>query len=202
MTNPPLAFVRVRPRVYSTKFCEVPWALQTRLSCGEGFRKCIEEYKPDLVVSLHPLCQNLPMTVLKTLHREGELPRVPFATVCTDLGGAHLSWFRKETDAVFVPSDAVRKVAERRGVPKSKIRQYGLPVRSDFWRASDPNARASDTPATIPARAHIEGVGARVEVGGGTAAERATGAPPPRVVFGRADDPISRRALARGVQRT
>ena len=63
-------------------------------------------------------------------------------------------------------------------------------------RRGDANARASETPATIPARAHIEGVGARVEVGGGTAAERATGAPPPRVVFGRADDPIiSRRAL-------
>ena len=132
----------------STKFCETPWALQTRLSCGEGFRKCIGEYQPDLVVSLHPLCQNLPLQVLKTLHKEGELPRVPFATVCTDLGGAHLSWFKKETDLVFIPSNAVRKVALRRGIKPSKIRQYGLPVRSDFWRASDPSARPSEAQYT------------------------------------------------------
>jgi len=118
------------------------------LSCGEGFRKCIGEYQPDLVVSLHPLCQNLPLQVLKTLHKEGELPRVPFATVCTDLGGAHLSWFKKETDLVFIPSNAVRKVALRRGIKPSKIRQYGLPVRSDFWRASDPSARPSEAQYT------------------------------------------------------
>ena len=53
---------------------------------------------------------------------------MPFATVCTDLGGAHPSWFVKGVDACFVPSDAVHRIAERRGVDASKIRQHGLPV--------------------------------------------------------------------------
>ena len=31
--------------------------------CGAGFKRCIGAYDPDMVVSLHPLCQNLPLKV-------------------------------------------------------------------------------------------------------------------------------------------
>lgn len=127
---------------------EPVWALETRLRCGANFKKCIGEYSPDLVVSLHPLCQHLPLTVMNSLAKErGEAKRVPFATVCTDLGGAHPAWFVKQADLVVVPSDAVRRVAERRGVEQSRLRQYGLPVRRDFWRASESGARRREASA-------------------------------------------------------
>jgi len=124
---------------------EVPWALETRVRCGARFKQCIDEYRPDLVVSLHPLCQHLPIKVIDTLTKEGKLDQPPFATVCTDLGGAHPNWFLKQADACFVPSDAVHKVASRRGVDESRIRQYGLPVRRDFWKATS-------SPRTVSAK--------------------------------------------------
>lgn len=108
-------------------FCEVPWLLETRVRNGALFRQCMLDYSPDMVVSLHPLTQHLPLHVIGRLDKEGALERPSFATVCTDLGGAHPSWFVKEVDVCFVPSDAVRRVAERRGLATTQIRQHGLP---------------------------------------------------------------------------
>lgn len=53
----------------------------------------------------------------------GGTRKVPFATVVTDLGGAHPWWFHPKVDACFVPSDAVRRLAERRGLKGEQIRQ-------------------------------------------------------------------------------
>lgn len=122
---------------------EVPWAIETRVRCGRKFRRYIQDYDPDMVVSLHPLCQHLPLTILKRQERETGR-RIPFATVCTDLGGAHPGWFHRDADACYVPSDAVRAVAKSRGVVEGKIRQFGLPLRADFWRASAAHAKPSD----------------------------------------------------------
>lgn len=105
-----------------------------------------------MVVSLHPLCQNLPLQTLRTLKRKGKLGDVPFATVCTDLGSAHPSWFRKELDAVFVPTDAVRRVALKRGVPPSRVLQHGLPVREEFWHLGKHAGGASDRGGRQPRR--------------------------------------------------
>lgn len=36
----------------------------SRVRCGSAFRKCIDEVDPDLVVSVHPLTQHIPLRVL------------------------------------------------------------------------------------------------------------------------------------------
>jgi 1,2-diacylglycerol 3-beta-galactosyltransferase len=59
-------------------------------------------------------------------------------TVVTDLGGAHPTWFHKEVDLCFVPSDPVRKIALDMGLKNDQIRQHGLPIRPGFWK---PDAR-------------------------------------------------------------
>lgn len=123
---------------HTSPLYEHPWALITRLTCGASFKRCIGEYDPDLVISLHPLCQHLPLHLTRRFHSG-----VPFATVCTDLASAHGSWFVKGLDACFVASDEVRHIAERRGVDSTIIRQHGLPVREDFWQASKGKAKAS-----------------------------------------------------------
>lgn len=58
--------------------------------CHKRFRKMLEEYKPDLVVSVHPLCQEVPIRVMKKMGRG--VRKIPFVTVVTDLGGAHPTW--------------------------------------------------------------------------------------------------------------
>ena len=123
---------------FASPFFEHGWALETRLRCGGKFRKCIESYDPDLVVSLHPLTQHLPLTVLDRMGKKRGHKRrtVPFATVVTDLGSAHPAWFHHRVDACFVPTEGLERHAVRRGVAAKKIKVHGLPVRRAFWQAS------------------------------------------------------------------
>ena len=60
-----------RVSYYGSQLFELPWIADTRLRSGSGFKRCIGEYKPDLVVSLHSLCQNLPLQALRTLRAKG-----------------------------------------------------------------------------------------------------------------------------------
>lgn len=107
-----------------------------RLRCASAFRKCIEDHQPDLVVSLHPLTQALPLHAMERMSHGKR--KTPFATVVTDLGSAHPWWFDRRADVCFLPSDAVRRVAVRRGLQPEQIRQYGLPVRPSFWQVPRP----------------------------------------------------------------
>jgi 1,2-diacylglycerol 3-beta-galactosyltransferase len=99
----------------------------------ERVKQAFLMYRPDLIVSVHPLCQTLPLRILKDM---GIRERIPFVTVVTDLGSAHPLWFHKDVDICFVPTDRVRDIARRCGVSINKIRQYGLPVRPAFWKES------------------------------------------------------------------
>jgi 1,2-diacylglycerol 3-beta-galactosyltransferase len=113
-----------------------------------------------MVVSVHPLCQDLPLKILTSLDTGGasrkEGRETPFVTVVTDLGGAHPSWFNSGVDRCFVPSDVLRNAALDRNVEASKIVQYGLPIRRGFWRFG------SDS--DIPGGAIVERTNARAEM--------------------------------------
>ena len=83
-----------------------------------GFETCIREYNPDVVVSMHPLCQAVPIKVLRAMHRrqlEGSAPsaqyiprKIPFVTVVTDLATPHPFWLHPRTDLCFVPSESFK----------------------------------------------------------------------------------------------
>ncbi|KAL3806840.1 hypothetical protein ACHAXA_008228 [Cyclostephanos tholiformis] len=122
------------------------------LICFGPFKECMTRVDPnnvvsspggggkraDMVVSVHPLCQDLPLKILTSLDTDGASRKVgrttPFVTVVTDLGGAHPSWFNRGVDRCFVPSDVLKNAALDRNVDESKIVQYGLPIRRGFWR--------------------------------------------------------------------
>lgn len=105
----------------------------TNLVGNRNFRNALADFDPHVVVSAHPLTQHIPLRVLRTLDR-----KIPFVTVCTDLGGAHPTWFHPDADMTFVPTDLVRDIAMRCGVPPSRLRQYGLAVRPAFWHEDRP----------------------------------------------------------------
>ena len=59
-------------------------------SCRNRFQKAIEKSDPDMVVSVHPLCQHIPIPIVKKLNKvraKENLSPIPFVTVVTDLGG-------------------------------------------------------------------------------------------------------------------
>jgi 1,2-diacylglycerol 3-beta-galactosyltransferase len=112
--------------------------------CFDSFSKCLErpsgttKKRADMVVSVHPLCQDVPLKILSSLDSNGltrapEARKTPFVTVVTDLGGAHPTWFNKGVDKCFVPSDALYQCARDRNVQRDQIVQYGLPIRRGFW---------------------------------------------------------------------
>mmetsp|Transcript_11922 Transcript_11922/g.22062 ORF Transcript_11922/g.22062 Transcript_11922/m.22062 type:complete len:496 (-) Transcript_11922:200-1687(-) len=117
------------------------------LTCFDAFKECLtrdpmnkdsHDKRADMVVSVHPLCQDLPLKILNSLDTNGatrkEGRKTPFVTVVTDLGGAHPTWFNDGVDKCFVPSDVLKNAALDRSVKENKIVQYGLPIRRGFWR--------------------------------------------------------------------
>lgn len=125
--------------------------LFTTIVCYTEFRRLLAESpKPDLVVSVHPLLQATPLRALAEL--DGGTRTTPFVTVVTDLGSASAQWFDKRVDKCYVPSDALRSLAQRRELAAQQIVQYGLPIRRGFWKGSSGAGGGSERDAT---RSHL-----------------------------------------------
>ena len=90
------------------------------------------EYKPDIIISVHPLMQHIPLWVLKW---QGLEKKVIFVTVITDLSTCHPTWFHPWVDRCYCSSKEVADKALQEGLQESQIRIYGLPIRPSFARA-------------------------------------------------------------------
>jgi 1,2-diacylglycerol 3-beta-galactosyltransferase len=75
-----------------------------QLFCYDSFQQCLRRPQPttgrraDLVVSVHPLTNSLPLQILRQLdaadgRHHHQKTTTPFCTVVTDLGSAHPTWF-------------------------------------------------------------------------------------------------------------
>jgi len=130
------------------KFPITRWLQQrtANFRCLRAFRYAILRDDPDLIISVHPLCQHITLKCLRRLARRYKR-RIPFVTVVTDLGAAHPLWFHPEADRVFVPSQNVRQIAIRCGVRRPAIHMHGLPLRRAFW--------TQDLPPQIDVRARL-----------------------------------------------
>jgi 1,2-diacylglycerol 3-beta-galactosyltransferase len=103
----------------------------------DNFERVIQKADPDVVVSVHPLCQHIPLPIVKKMNEKRASSRLPisFLTVVTDLGGAHSTWFDKRCDFCFIPSKAVYEIARRNKISPNKLVMHGLPIRPAFWKA-------------------------------------------------------------------
>ncbi|XP_065851334.1 monogalactosyldiacylglycerol synthase 2, chloroplastic [Euphorbia lathyris] len=90
------------------------------------------EYKPDIIISVHPMMQHIPLLVLKW---QGLQKKVVFVTVITDLNSCHPTWFHPGVNRCYCPSNEVAKRALLDGLEESQVRVFGLPIRPSFARA-------------------------------------------------------------------
>ncbi|KAM7508266.1 hypothetical protein LguiA_018719 [Lonicera macranthoides] len=90
------------------------------------------EYKPDIIISVHPLMQHIPLWVLKW---QGLHKKVIFVTVITDLNTCHPTWFHPGVNRCYCPSEEVAKRALLDGLKEFQVRVFGLPIRPSFCRA-------------------------------------------------------------------
>ncbi|KAH6779284.1 monogalactosyldiacylglycerol synthase type C [Perilla frutescens var. hirtella] len=90
------------------------------------------EYKPDIIISVHPLMQHIPLWVLKWQNLQ---KKVIFVTVITDLNTCHRTWFHPSVNRLYCPSEEVAKRALLDGIQESQTRVFGLPIRPSFVQA-------------------------------------------------------------------
>ncbi|KAI3422810.1 USP domain-containing protein [Psidium guajava] len=90
------------------------------------------EYKPDIIISVHPLMQHIPLWILKWQNLQ---KKVIFVTVITDLNTCHRTWFHPAVNRCYCPSQEVAKRALLDGLTESQTRVFGLPIRPSFARA-------------------------------------------------------------------
>ncbi|KAF7154007.1 hypothetical protein RHSIM_Rhsim01G0057900 [Rhododendron simsii] len=90
------------------------------------------EYKPDIIISVHPLMQHIPLWVLKW---QGLQKKVIFVTVITDLNTCHRTWFNPGVNRCYCPSEEVAKRALLDDLEESQTRVFGLPIRPSFCRS-------------------------------------------------------------------
>ncbi|RYR05924.1 hypothetical protein Ahy_B06g085747 isoform B [Arachis hypogaea] len=93
------------------------------------------KYKPDIIISVHPLMQHVPLRILRA---KGLLEKIVFTTVVTDLSTCHPTWFHKLVTRCYCPTTDVAKRAQKAGLQPSQIKIYGLPVRPSFVKPVRP----------------------------------------------------------------
>lgn len=106
--------------------------MHIKLAEEPKIREKIKRYNPDVVVSVHPLMNSVPLISCRKIAEETGKP-LPFFTVVTDLGSGHALWFANQAEKIFVASEQIKAIAKLRGkVPDEKFVDFGLPIRHDF----------------------------------------------------------------------
>jgi 1,2-diacylglycerol 3-beta-galactosyltransferase len=93
-----------------------------------GLAAVVDTLQPALVVSFHPLLNHVAARALHSLPG----PRIPLATVVTDLVDVHAAWTCANVDAVVTASPGGLDRARRAGVPADRCFDLGLPVDESF----------------------------------------------------------------------
>lgn len=102
-----------------------------KLTTERTVRKRILSCNPDVVISVHPLMNAVPVIACQKISSQTG-KHLPMFTVVTDLGSGHMTWFDKGVEKLFVASEQIRNLAEQKSVPNEKMVMSGLPIRNDF----------------------------------------------------------------------
>lgn len=92
----------------------------------EGMERMLDEYRPDVVVSTHPICS-------ATMSRcwEDGLTSLPLVTCVTDVT-CHGRWIHPGTDCYLVADETVREGLAAKGVEPDTVVVTGIPVSGRF----------------------------------------------------------------------
>ncbi len=99
----------------------------------KAMARVIDEGRPDLMIAVHPLLQDVPLKVLARRQLS-----IPFVTVVTDLATFHPVWFNRNVTLCFVPDHYAFRQALRAGLKPAQLREYGLPIHPVFAQTPRP----------------------------------------------------------------
>ena len=92
-----------------------------------GLLRLFSTLQPDIVVSIHPMINNVTVRALQQLDLH-----IPFVTVVTDLVSVHYSWFAAGADTYIVPTEQAKQLYVRRGLDPRRVRMLGMPIDPKF----------------------------------------------------------------------
>jgi 1,2-diacylglycerol 3-beta-galactosyltransferase len=95
-------------------------------------RNLLQEQRPDVVVSVYPLCVH----ALDQARRDLGLS-IPQITVVVDLVNIHPTWGCSTVDYCVVPTESARRQVLHYGVPKERAKLLGMPVGLQFGSRQD-----------------------------------------------------------------
>ena len=101
------------------------------LSLARGLKKFIWEYKPDLIICLHPFSLEL----ISVWRKEGKI-KCPLTTVVTDLA-PHRLWAFSFVDQYYVATEEIKKLFLEIGISGNKIKVTGIPLDAEFYQDLD-----------------------------------------------------------------
>jgi 1,2-diacylglycerol 3-beta-galactosyltransferase len=119
------SFMVKYPFIWRTNFnmtqprlVHVPLATIMSAASGPSISEAFDKYNPNLIISVHPLMQHVPVGVLRRRIEAGlQDPNTKFATVVTDLTTCHNTWFYSDVDRCYVATEESRKQALGLGMP-------------------------------------------------------------------------------------
>lgn len=97
----------------------------------QGLTDLLQRYRPDVIVSVHPLLNHITLQVMRELG-----VKVPFITVITDLVSVHTAWVAPAVTACVAPTEIARDFVIARGVSPKRVKLLGMPIDPSF--ASEP----------------------------------------------------------------
>lgn len=93
----------------------------------DNLMELINKVKPDFILSVHP---NFNGSVLNIFEKNNI--KIPFATFIADLVSITPLWADERVDYIISPTEEAKEICIKFGVPESKIKVLGFPVRSRF----------------------------------------------------------------------
>ncbi len=99
---------------------------------GSGrFRALLEDFRPDLILSVHSMFNG---SVSRMLDKCGK--KIPLITVQADIRTLHASWCNPRADLTVCPTEEAYRESIRQGMPEERLCMIPLPVRRQFAEAA------------------------------------------------------------------
>ena len=89
--------------------------------------KLLDDYNPDLILSVHPLFNGSVLNILEKYDY-----KIKFYTLITDIISISHIWLDSRTDKIISPSHEGTNFIIENGINKEKVVTFGMPVRDNF----------------------------------------------------------------------
>lgn len=122
---------------YARQAWKVGWALSNRSDflMNQGvstlshnrFQRLMEDYRPDLILSVHSMFNGSVLKLLKSCRMD-----VPLVTLQADIINIHKSWCEPNAFRTICPTPEAYECSLRHGMPAEKLVYMGFPTRRRF----------------------------------------------------------------------